>query len=87
MIRTTKVCEQRDSINQAVWNKPSFVQALKTNNIVKKVAKSKRELTGPKVTINLLMKEISHRFGLRIYSSSTLSVVNRSLRSVIKQVV
>ena len=39
--------------------------------IVKNVKKSKSELTGPIVTINLLMKLISHRFGLSMYSSST----------------
>ena len=47
----------------------------KPNNIVKNVTKSNSELTGPKVTMKRLMKEISHRFGRSMYSGSTLSVV------------
>ena len=87
-MRTTSVCEQSDSTNQAVWNcdcwngvaigtpaadRPTGIP--KTKIIVKKVRKSNRELTGPIVTINFLMKEMSHRFGLIMYSASTLSVV------------
>jgi hypothetical protein len=87
-MRTTSVCEQSDSINHAVWNCPCWdwvangTPAAERPNgmpkmkiIVKKVAKSNRELTGPIVTINLLMKEISHLLGFSMYSASTLSVV------------
>ena len=88
MMRTTSVCEQSDSTNQAVWNCPCWNGVAngtpaaerpygmpKMKIIVKKVAKSNRELTGPIVTINRLMNEMSHRFGLTMYSASTLSVV------------
>lgn len=79
MIRTTSVCEIKDSVNHAVWNTDGnifgSIEDWKTNSIVKKVTKSKRELTGPKVTIKRLMKEISHLFGFSMYSGSTLSVV------------
>lgn len=51
--KTTKVCVARDSTNQAVWK--TGTDALNTNNSRKKVKKSKIELTGPIITINLLM--------------------------------
>ena len=51
--KTTRTCEQRDSINHAVWNKCSGywgfdnratgIIGINTKSIVKKVKKSKRE--------------------------------------------
>ncbi len=41
---------------------------------MKNVRKSKIELIGPKDIINFLTNEISHLFGLSMYSLSTLSV-------------
>jgi hypothetical protein len=58
-----------------------------TKSIVKKVKKSKSELTGPKEIMNFLMKEMSHRFW-----SFNVFFVNFvggdvGLRDVIEQVV
>ncbi len=72
MAKITRVCEVSDSMNHVVWNKDS--EALKMKSIIKNVRKSKMELTGPRHSMNRLMKCMSHRLGFSMYSWSTSSV-------------
>ena len=82
---TTRIWEHSDSMNHAVWKRCSGylgsdrnamgIMGMKTKSIVKKVRKSKIELTGPSETMKRLMNAMSQRLGLSTYSSSTVSVV------------
>ena len=71
MINTTSVCAQSDSTNQPVWKITG--PALKTCNKMKKVRKSKIELSGPTKIIKLRSRLIFQCCGFLMKLGSTLS--------------
>ena len=71
MMKITNTCVASDSTNQPVRN--SALSACNTASSSQKVRKSKMELTGPMVIMNVRIKPMSQRRGRARSSSSTLS--------------